>query len=82
MGYLSGIKHRFGRYCDGVHWLFVYIVWMVYAVLVMGILETAADRQEDELRGSGRALIIGAVIGLILSITILWFGPTDPFAPY
>lgn len=62
-----------------MHWLWIYIVWMVYAVMVMGILETASDRTQNT-RGAGTALVLGAVLGVILSVTILWFGPIDPFA--
>ena len=45
-----------------MHWLFIYIVWMVYALLAMGILEAASDRTQN-LRGAGKALTIGAIIG-------------------
>jgi hypothetical protein len=64
-----------------MHWLFIYIVWMIYALLAMGVLETAADRTQD-LRGAKTALVAGAVIGVVLSAVILWFGPIDPFGPY
>jgi len=64
-----------------MHWLFIYIVWMVYALLAMGILEAASDRTQN-LRGAGKALTIGAIIGVLISTAILWFGPTDPFGPY
>ena len=63
-----------------MHWLLIYIVWMVYALLCMGVLEAASDRTED-LRGAKTALWVGAGIGVILSVLILWLGPTDPFAP-
>lgn len=63
-----------------MHWLLVYLVWMVYALLCMGVLEAASDRTQD-MRGAKRALWIGALVGVGLTITILWFGPTDPFAP-
>ena len=62
-----------------MHWLFIYIVWMVYALLAMGVLEAASDGTQD-LRGAKTALIAGAVLGLLLSLVILWFGPVDPFA--
>lgn len=64
-----------------MHWLWIYIVWMVYALLAMGILEAASDRTQN-LRGAGTALITGAVLGLVLTVVILWFGPIDPFAGY
>ena len=64
-----------------MHWLWVYIVWMVYALLVMGILEAAADRTQN-MRGAGTALITGAILGAVLTLVILWFGPVDPFATY
>lgn len=64
-----------------MHWLLVYLVWMVYIVMVMGIVEAAADRTQD-LRGARIALVVGAVLGVVLSVGILWFGPADPFGPY
>ena len=63
-----------------MHWLFIYLVWMLYILLVMGVLEAASDRTDD-LRGAGTALVSGAVLGLILTVLILWLGPLDPFAP-
>jgi multisubunit Na+/H+ antiporter MnhB subunit len=62
-----------------MHWLFIYIVWMVYTLLAMGVLEAASDRTQD-LRGARSALIVGAVLGAALTLAILWFGPIDPFA--
>ncbi len=62
-----------------MHWLFIYIVWMVYILLAMGVLEAASDRTQD-LRGAGTALVVGAAIGAALTLAILWFGPIDPFA--
>lgn len=64
-----------------MHWLWIYIVWMVYALLVMGVLEAASDRTQN-MRGARTAIVAGAVLGLVLSFVILWFGPIDPFAPY
>ncbi len=62
-----------------MHWLFIYIVWMVYILLAMGVLEAASDRTQD-LAGARTALVVGAILGAALSLTILWFGPIDPFA--
>ena len=62
-----------------MHWLLIYIVWMLYSLLAMGILEAASDRADD-LRGAGTALVAGAVLGVLLIVLILWFGPLDPFA--
>jgi multisubunit Na+/H+ antiporter MnhB subunit len=62
-----------------MHWLFIYIVWMVYTLLAMGVLEAASDRTQD-LRGARSALIVGAVLVAALTLAILWFGPIDPFA--
>lgn len=62
-----------------MHWLFIYIVWMVYILLAMGVLEAASDRTQD-LRGARTALVVGAVLGAGLTLTILWSGPIDPFA--
>jgi multisubunit Na+/H+ antiporter MnhB subunit len=59
--------------------LFIYIVWMVYILLAMGVLEAASDRTQN-LRGARTALVVGATIGAALTLTILWFGPIDPFA--
>ena len=55
------------------------MVWMVYAILAMGILEAYSERDERLVRGASTALVVGAVIGAILTIVILWFGPIDPF---
>ena len=55
------------------------MVWMVYAILAMGILEAYSERDERLVRGANTALVVGAVIGVILTIVILWFGPIDPF---
>lgn len=63
-----------------MHWLFIYLVWMVYALLVMGVLEAASDRTQ-QMRGARTALVGGAILGLVLSVVILWLGPIDPFAP-
>ena len=62
-----------------VHWLYLYLVWMVYILLIMGVLEAAADRTQN-LRGAKTALIGGALVAVTLSIGILWFGPLDPFS--
>ena len=62
-----------------MHWLFIYIVWMVYILLAMGVLEAASDRTQD-LRGARTALVVAAAIGAALTLAILWFGPIDPFA--
>ncbi|MEA1904195.1 MAG: hypothetical protein U9N56_11815 [Actinomycetota bacterium] len=64
-----------------MHWLLIYIVWMVYILLAMGILETASDRTQ-RLQGAGKALALGAFLGVLLTTAILWFGPIDPFGPY
>ena len=61
-----------------MHWLLIYLVWMLYILLGMGVLEAASDRTDD-LRGAPTALIGGAVLGLTLTVVILWFGPVDPF---
>ena len=58
-----------------MHWLAIYGIWMLYALLCMGIVEAASDRTQD-LRGAKAALWIGAGIGVSLSALILWFGPT------
>jgi multisubunit Na+/H+ antiporter MnhB subunit len=52
---------------------------MVYILLAMGVLEAASDRTQN-LRGARTALAVGAVLGVALTLAILWFGPIDPFA--
>ncbi len=53
---------------------------MVYSLLVMGVLEAYSQRDARLVRGAGAALVVGALIAVTLSVTILWFGPPDPFA--
>lgn len=62
-----------------VHWFWLFIVWMVYATLVMGVLEALSERDERLVRGAGTALIVGALLAVVLSIFILWTGPPNPF---
>ncbi len=61
-----------------MHWLLIYLVWMLYILLGMGVLEAASDRTND-LRGARTALVAGAVFSLMMTVLILWFGPVDPF---
>lgn len=60
-----------------IFWLF--LVWMVYAILGMGILEAYSERDARLVRGAGTAMIVGGVVALLLSVLILWFGPIDPW---
>ena len=63
-----------------MHWFWIFIVWMVYSLLVMGVLEAYSQRDARLVRGAGVALVVGALIAVTLSVTILWFGPPNPFA--
>jgi hypothetical protein len=61
-----------------MHWFWLFLVWMVYSILAMGVLEAYSERDERLVRGAGWAMVIGAIIAVTLSILILWFGPLDP----
>ena len=52
---------------------------MVYATLVMGVLEAYSERDERLVRGAGTALVVGGLIALALSVFIMWNGPPNPF---
>ena len=60
-----------------VFWLF--LVWMVYFILGMGVLEAYSERDARLVRGAGTAMIIGGFVSVILSVLILWFGPIEPW---
>jgi hypothetical protein len=60
-----------------IFWLF--LVWMVYAILGMGVLEAYSERDAKLVRGAGTAMVLGAIVAVTLSVVILWFGPIDPW---
>ncbi len=60
-----------------VFWLFV--VWMVYGILAMGVLEAYSERDSRLVRGAATAMVVGGVVSVALSVVILWFGPIDPW---
>ena len=61
-----------------MHGLYLYLLWMVYILLIMGVLKAATDRTQN-LRGPKTALIGGAPLPVVVSIGIRWFGPLDSF---
>lgn len=60
-----------------IFWLF--LVWMVYAILGIGVLEAYSDRNPQSVRGAGTALVVGGILAVVLSVVILWYGPIDPW---
>lgn len=61
-----------------MHWFWLFLIWMVYSILAMGVLEAYSERDERLIRGAGAAMIVGAVLAVSLSVIVLWFGPLDP----
>lgn len=57
----------------------MYLVWTLYSLLAMGVLEAASERNPNSVRGAGKAMVIGGIIAVSLSIVILWFGPVGPW---
>jgi hypothetical protein len=60
-----------------IFWLF--LVWMVYGLLAMGVAEAYSERDPRLVRGAGTAMAVGGLVSVILSVVILWFGPIDPW---
>ncbi len=63
-----------------MHWFWVFLIWMLYAILAMGVLEAFSERDERLVRGAGTAMLVGGLVAISLTVAILWFGPIDPFA--
>lgn len=62
-----------------MHFFWMFLVWMVYSILAMGVLEAYSERESQSVRGAGKAMIIGGIIAVSLSVVILWFGPIGPW---
>jgi len=58
-----------------MHFFWLFLVWMVYSILAIGVLEAYSDRNADAVRGAGTAMVLGGVIAVLLSLAIFWFGP-------
>ena len=54
-----------------MHYFWMFLVWMVYSILAMGVLEAYSERSTQSVRGAGTAMIVGGVIAAVLSIVIL-----------
>ena len=60
-----------------IFWLF--LVWMVYSILAIGVLEAYSERDANAVRGAGTAMLIGGILAVFLTVVILWFGPLEPW---
>lgn len=58
-----------------MHYFWMFLVWMVYSILAIGVLEAYSERDTQLVRGAGTAMMIGGLIAIVLSVVILWFGP-------
>lgn len=58
-----------------MHFFWLFLVWMVYSILTIGVLEAYSERDTQSVRGAGTAMVVGGIIAVILSVVILWFGP-------
>lgn len=58
-----------------MHYFWMFLVWMVYSILAIGVLEAYSERSSQSVRGAGTAMIVGGVVAVVLTVTILWFGP-------
>lgn len=58
-----------------MHYFWMFLVWMVYSILAVGVLEAYSERDTQSVRGAGTAMVVGGIIAVILSVVILWFGP-------
>jgi len=57
----------------------MFLVWMVYSILAIGVLEAYSERDTRLVRGAGTAMVIGGILAVILSVVVLWFGPVGPW---
>lgn len=62
-----------------MHYFWMFLVWMVYSILTIGVLEAYSERGTQSVRGAGKAMVIGGMIAVALSVIILWFGPVGPW---
>ena len=58
-----------------MHFFWLFLVWMVYSILAVGVLEAYSERNAEAVRGAGAAMILGGVLAVLLSVVIFWFGP-------
>jgi hypothetical protein len=58
-----------------MHYFWMFLVWMVYSILAIGVLEAYSERETQSIRGARTAIMVGALIAITLSVVILWFGP-------
>lgn len=64
---------------QGMHYFWVFLVWMVYSILGIGVLEAYSERDARLVRGAGVAMVVGGILAVALSVVILWFGPVGPW---
>lgn len=57
----------------------MFLVWMVYSILGIGVLEAYSERDARLVRGAGVAMVVGGILAVALSVVILWFGPVGPW---
>lgn len=62
-----------------MHFFWLFLVWMVYSILAIGVLEAHSERNADAVRGAGTAMILGGVLAVLHSLVIFWFGPVGPW---
>lgn len=62
-----------------MHFFWMFLVWMVYSILTIGVLEAYSERDARLVRGVDTAMLVGGIIAVILSVVILWFGPVGPW---
>ena len=62
-----------------MHFFWLFLVWMVYSILVVGVLEAYSERNPRSVHGAGTAVIVGGVVAVCLSVVIFWFGPIGPW---
>jgi hypothetical protein len=62
-----------------MHYFWMFLVWMVYSILAIGVLEAYSERNAKLVRGAGTAMVVGGILAVLLSVVILWFGPVGPW---
>ena len=72
------IGHLYSPYLS-MHYFWMFLVWMVYSILAIGVLEAYSERNARLVRGAGTAIVVGGILAVILSVVILWFGPVGPW---
>lgn len=78
-GPLSGARRQGYDRVDPMHYFWMFLVWMVYSILAMGVLEAYSERNARSVRGAGVAMVVGGIVAVVLSVAILWFGPVGPW---